>query len=256
MLLKTNTDRVFISTEIFNDIADVVFDAVRRNDFEDIKIPKEMLNEELCGAAAGNHKSLITEFIFNGAKNMSRAAACAAEYGHFDLVETLISEYKITSFDMCLAYAARGGQLKMMELMIKLGANDFECAMEYSAQGGHVKCVDFCISRGANNWYRGLAGAKIGKSKKLIDFFEKEIRKNQRKAGCLFIHDNKLYEPKIHGCQVCSKHSTVFKKYESRDIKSQVMCLDCAHAFDKSHDTTTAEWKSEIRFTFQSASNP
>ena len=69
MLLKTNTDRVFISTEIFNDIADVVFDAVRRNDFEDIKIPKEMLNEELCGAAAGNHKSLITEFIFNGAKN-------------------------------------------------------------------------------------------------------------------------------------------------------------------------------------------
>lgn len=254
-LSKTATTQMLISAENFNDVADVIFNAVKDNDFADLKIPKSMLNECLCGAAAGNHKHLIHEFIFNGATNIQRAVACAAEFNHRELVELLITEYNITEFNYGLAGAARGGYLMMMDLFIKKGADDYEWAMEYAARGGHVKCVEFCISRGAHNWYRALDGALKSKSQKLIDFFTKKIDKERRDAGTLFIHDFKIYDPRKNGCQVCTKHSTAFGKYKSLTTEYPVMCLDCLHEFNKSHDTTICGWKFEFRFTFPSESN-
>lgn len=70
-----------------------------------------------------------------------------------------------------LVYAAKQGDLDLVNLFIAQGANKWDWALEGAAEGGHRDLVDFFITKGANFWNWGLNGAALGGHRDLVDFF-------------------------------------------------------------------------------------
>jgi Ankyrin repeats (3 copies) len=66
----------------------------------------------------------------------------AAEGGHMEIVKLMI-EKGGTSFEIAMQYAAEGGYMEIVKLMIEKGATDFDTAMKYAAEGGHMEIYNY-----------------------------------------------------------------------------------------------------------------
>jgi len=51
-------------------------------------------------------------------------------------------------------------------------------AIYYAARGGNIDLVDWFISKGANDWNYGMNGAALGGHKELEEWFKQKIGSN------------------------------------------------------------------------------
>jgi len=64
--------------------------------------------------------------------------------------------YNGANWDLGLKRACLGGNIDVVKLMIKKGANDWNCGLRGACLGGNMKCVELMIHKGAWDWNMGL----------------------------------------------------------------------------------------------------
>jgi ankyrin repeat protein len=87
-----------------------------------------------------NHKKYdhINEGLYDGCKT-----------GDIKLVKLMIKK-GANNWNWGLASACKSNNMKIVKLMIKKGANDWIWGLEYACQGGHMKIVKLMIKKGAD----------------------------------------------------------------------------------------------------------
>jgi thiamine pyrophosphokinase len=93
----------------------------------------------------------------------------AAEGGQMEIVKLMI-EKGATDFDSAMREAAEGGQMEIVKLMIEKGATDFDWAMNYASEGGHMEIVKLLIEKGATDFDWGMNEAARGGNMEIVKF--------------------------------------------------------------------------------------
>jgi Ankyrin repeats (3 copies) len=113
-------------------------------------------------------KGYNPEFFYKGYKDrkdrkdiFDRAMAYAALGGHMGIVKLMI-EKGATDFDWAMVYAARGGHMEIVKLMIEKGATNFDWGMKNAAEGGHMDIVKLMIEKGATDFDWSMRSAAEG----------------------------------------------------------------------------------------------
>ena len=65
----------------------------------------------------------------------------------------------LDDYNVAMAYAADGGQIEIVKLMIEKGANTYNWAMRIAAWRGHMEIVRLMLNLGANNYNDAMASA-------------------------------------------------------------------------------------------------
>lgn len=73
-----------------------------------------------------------------------------ARSGYDILLLPLLSS--IADYNYAMSYAASGGYIQIVELMLKNGANDYNWVMRNAAVGGHTNIVKLMLRKGANDY--------------------------------------------------------------------------------------------------------
>lgn len=123
------------------------------------------------------------------------AIGYAAEGGHMDIVNLLISK-GVTDFNNVMRYAGKGGHINIVESMMKRGANDYNQTMIFAARGGHIDVVKLMISKGATHFFQAMIQAIEGEHTDVINLLKekgninvdevKEHISNLRSSGYYF----------------------------------------------------------------------
>jgi Ankyrin repeats (3 copies)/Ankyrin repeats (many copies) len=78
-------------------------------------------------------------------------------------------------FDWAMAYAAKGGNMEIVKLMIEKGSTNFNTVMINAALGGNMEIVKLMIEKGATNFNSGMNYAAYGGNMRIVKFMiEKE----------------------------------------------------------------------------------
>jgi ankyrin repeat protein len=77
-----------------------------------------------------------------------------------------------------LNYACQGGNLEIVKLMIKKGANIWNWGLEGACEGGHLEIVNLMIEKGANDWNNGLYGACKGGKLEMVNLMNEKGANN------------------------------------------------------------------------------
>ena len=146
--------------------------------FDKYKTPDKAMVE----AVRKNDIEMVKFFILQGASKWGDGMDLASYLGNRKLVDFFIQnsksageEWEEDDWNMWLAAAAEGGHIDLMKFFIAQGADGLNLAMYIAARGGNKQAVDYLISQGANHWLEGLRGAKDGRHKQLINFFENKL---------------------------------------------------------------------------------
>jgi Ankyrin repeats (3 copies) len=71
-------------------------------------------------------------------------------------------------FGWAMAYAAEGGQIEIVKLMIEKGATDFDWAMREAAEGGRMEIVKLMIEKGATGFNNSMIWASRGGEMEIV----------------------------------------------------------------------------------------
>jgi Ankyrin repeats (3 copies) len=85
----------------------------------------------------------------------------AAAGGHMYIVKLMI-EKGATNFNTAVYKAAGGGHMEIVKLMIEKGATFFDVSMEQAAFGGHMEIVKLMIEKGATFFDMSMESAADG----------------------------------------------------------------------------------------------
>jgi Ankyrin repeats (3 copies) len=113
-------------------------------------IPSKGYNPEIFYKEYRNRK-----YIFND------AMIYAAKGGHMEIVKLMI-EKGATNFDWAIKYAAKGGHMEIVKLMIEKSATYFNAGMAYAAEGGQMEIIKLMIEKGATNFNWAMRSAARG----------------------------------------------------------------------------------------------
>jgi Ankyrin repeats (3 copies)/Ankyrin repeat len=97
------------------------------------------------------------------------AMTWAAQGGHMEIVKLMI-EKGATGFDWAMADATKGGNMEIVKFMIEKGATNFARAMCYAAEGGEMEIVKLMIEKGATNFNTGMKTAARGGHMDIVKF--------------------------------------------------------------------------------------
>jgi len=89
---------------------------------------------------------------------LNRHMVKAASVGDEKLLNSLLKA-GANDYNTAMANAARNGHEKIVREMLKFGANDYNWAMAYAAAGGHENIMNLMIDLGANNYNQAMADA-------------------------------------------------------------------------------------------------
>jgi Ankyrin repeats (3 copies) len=79
-------------------------------------------------------------------------------------------------FNSAMRYAAYGGNIKIVKLMIEKGATDFDTAMKYAAQGGHMDIVKLMIEKGADDFTQAMKSAAKRGHVNIINYLKQFVK--------------------------------------------------------------------------------
>jgi Ankyrin repeats (3 copies) len=102
-------------------------------------------------------------YIFN------KAMYYAARGGHMEIVKLMI-EKGVTDFNSGMRNAAEGGHMEIVKFLIEKGATGFSGAMAYAAKGGHMEIVKFMIEKGARDFDFTMRFAAKGGYMEIVKF--------------------------------------------------------------------------------------
>jgi Ankyrin repeats (3 copies) len=89
------------------------------------------------------------------------ATGYAAEGGNMEIVKMML-EKGAKDFDLTTAMAAKGGYMGIVKLMIEKGFTNFNWAMRSAAFGGHMEIVKLMIEKGATDFNSAMKFASRG----------------------------------------------------------------------------------------------
>jgi ankyrin repeat protein len=95
------------------------------------------------------------------------AMGYAAEGGQMEIVKLMI-EKGATKFNLAMMSASYGGQMEIVKLMIEKGATYFNTAMYESAKGGKIEIVKFMIEKGATEFNLAMMSAAYGGQMEIV----------------------------------------------------------------------------------------
>ena len=67
----------------------------------------------------------------------------------------------LDDYNWAMAYAAEGGHIEIVKLMLEKGANNYNLSMENAAYGGHMEIVKLMLEKGANDYNRAMEAAAL-----------------------------------------------------------------------------------------------
>jgi Ankyrin repeats (3 copies) len=108
--------------------------------------------------------------IFDGAMRF------AALGGNMEIVKLMI-EKGSTDFNWAMRYAAEGGNMEIVKLMIEKGAIGFNSAMLDASEGGHMEIVKLMMEKGATYFDWAMARAAEGGHMEIVKFMIKKEAK-------------------------------------------------------------------------------
>lgn len=127
------------------------------------------------------HKYIKIEFLAeNGydqlllpllSDHYDRAMDYAAKGGHIELVKLML-EKGAREYDWALNGAAAGGNIEIVKLMLGKGAHDYKRALSNAAAGGHIDIVKLMLEKGADNYALAIRYAKTQEIVDLIESYE------------------------------------------------------------------------------------
>ena len=85
----------------------------------------------------------------------------AAKGGHLNIVQLMLDK-GADNFNWAMNSAAAGGHRDIVQLMLDKGANDFKRAMKYAALRGHIDIVQLMLDKGADNFNEAMSYAALG----------------------------------------------------------------------------------------------
>ena len=119
-------------------------------DLHDPKI-RDLLNDYYNGACSAGHMDIVLQCLENGA-DPGRGLLYAALGGHMNIVQLMLDK-GATDYDRALARAAEGGHMNIVQLMLDKGATDYNEGLNGAARGGHMDIVQLMLKKGADpNW--------------------------------------------------------------------------------------------------------
>ena len=127
-------------------------------DLHDPKI-RNLLNDYYNGACSAGHMDIVLQCLENGA-DPGRGLLYAALGGHMNIVQLMLDK-GATDYDRALARAAEGGHMDIVQLMLDKGA-DPNWGIARAAEGGHMDIVQLMLDKGATDYNKGLSGAASG----------------------------------------------------------------------------------------------
>jgi Ankyrin repeats (3 copies) len=98
-----------------------------------------------------------------------RGMAWAAGGGNMEIVKLMI-EKGATDFNTAMENAAYGGQMEIVKFMISKGSTDFDWAMIFGAEGGKMEIVKFMIEKGATDFDSTMSSAANGGHMEIVKF--------------------------------------------------------------------------------------
>lgn len=112
-------------------------------------------------ASHGYIDLLRDNVLFAGCVWPTTACHEAAANGHLECLIYLASHVGTFSVGRSLVAAAKGGHVKCVEYLLKIGcdSNQHCVALRNAARGGHVECVDYMLKLGLKSNLRGAVNA-------------------------------------------------------------------------------------------------
>jgi len=79
-------------------------------------------------------------------------------------------------YDCAIRYAALGGNMEIVKLMIEKGATDFNFCMYGAARFGHMDILKLMIEKGTPNYSWALNRASYGGHTEIVEYLKKLIK--------------------------------------------------------------------------------
>ena len=94
---------------------------------------------------------------------------------NFSILNKLLVSWKkytakneMINYDYGLRGACENGNLKILNFMIKKGAENWNLGLFSACEGNQIEMITLMIEKGANNWNWGLKGACYGKHESIV----------------------------------------------------------------------------------------
>lgn len=118
----------------------------------------------LKNACSSGSLKAIKLCIKYGGKKWSYSLVGACSIDNIKIVRFLLNGVSELDddFHSCLEEACRVGNPKIIELLIKKGANRWNAGLCGACEGGHLQIIELMILKGANHWNSGLRSACRG----------------------------------------------------------------------------------------------
>ena len=141
--------------------------------FNDVNV-----NDGLMMACAHGYINIVKELIYCGVDDYNKIIKYAFKFGQIALCKYMIKEYyskynNYIDINHVLRWACYHGNIKYVNELIQLGANNWNWGLYGACAGGNIRCIKLMISYGANDFNGGLfyscENSKINIASKLID---------------------------------------------------------------------------------------
>jgi hypothetical protein len=128
-------------------------------------------NAMVIEAVTSGHYERVEEYIGRGGTCGNALMRVACRSGYIEIVRLMLSaeaSLKHGDWNACLYGACRSGDVGLVDLVIKQGANNWDRGMRGACAGGHPEAAVLMIIRGATRWDDGLYHACNGEHPRLI----------------------------------------------------------------------------------------
>ncbi len=154
---------------------EMLFDSITKQEVKLVSLRNAYWKNCMAKAIKIGSLEKVKDSELNGC-NSSFYMIAAAEQGHLDIVEFIISKYPLDRvWNKCAIGAARGNQfdiLKYAEHNI-IGDYSMIIAGKHAAEKGHFDIFDYIVSKGYIDWHNYMKSAIAGGHQEIIEYCEK-----------------------------------------------------------------------------------
>lgn len=116
-----------------------------------------------------DYSNFITSYNLLHRGSNYKAREYLAKNGYDMLLIPLLGN-KTVYYDIALISAAEGGQIKLVDKLLELGATEYNDALRGAAAGGHLKIVQKMLMLGADSYDEAIADAEANNHPDIAEF--------------------------------------------------------------------------------------
>ena len=139
-----------------------------------IKYSKMSINDRLIEASKNGDVRSVERMLASGTEGVAKRATgynrvmfWAALGGYIEIVQMMLDR-GADNYNGTMSNAAKGGHIEIVKLMLDSGATGYDGAMYNAAQNGHIKIVQMMLDRGADEYDWVMSAAAYGGHIKIV----------------------------------------------------------------------------------------